>query len=93
MKQKLTTVTALLFCLAMISCGGKKESAASVAQKWCDLNAKAYKAADGPEKEAAEAAREKFEQEMEAKYKDNKEFMAEVEKEAEKCEDASEGRK
>jgi esterase/lipase len=92
MKQKLTVVAALLFCIALISCGGKKETAASVAQKWCDLNAKAYKA-EGPAKEAAEAAREKFEQEMEAKYKDKKEFMDEVEKEVEKCEDASEGRK
>lgn len=75
----------------LMSCGSKKETAASVAQKWCDLNAKAYKA-EGAAKEAAEAAREKFENEMEAKYKDNKAFMDEVEKEVEKCEAASEGR-
>jgi hypothetical protein len=29
---------------------------------------------------------------MEAKYKDDKAFMKEIENEAEKCEDASEGR-
>lgn len=75
----------------LLSCGSKKETAASVAQKWCELNAKAYKA-EGAAKEAAEAAREKFENEMEEKYKDNKAFMEEVEKEVEKCEDASEGR-
>lgn len=74
------------------ACGGKKESAQSIAQKWCDLNAKVHKAADGPEKEAAKTARDKFENEIEAKYKDNESFMKEVEKEAEKCEEASEGR-
>ena len=92
MKKKLTFFTAILLSLVIISCGGKKESAASLAQKWCDLNAKAYKA-DGPAKEAAETARDKFEKEMEAKYKDNEAFLKEVGKEVEKCEDASEGRK
>jgi esterase/lipase len=93
MKQKLTAATVFLFCFFLLACGGKKESASSLAQKWCDLNAKAYKAAEGPEKEAAEMARDKFEKEMEEKYKDKKDFMAEVEKEVEKCEGASEGRK
>lgn len=93
MKRKLTAATVLLFCFFLIACGGKKETAASVAQKWCDLNGKAHKAAEGPEKEAAETALDKFEKEMEEKYKDKKDFMAEVEKEVEKCEDASEGRK
>ena len=93
MKKKLVISVALFLSLSVISCSGKKDSASSVAQKWCDLNAKAYKAADGPEKEAAESARKKFEDEMEAKYKDNKAFMDEIGKEVEKCEDASEGRK
>jgi cell division protein FtsB len=91
MRQILLTLSLFAFCLSFTACGGK-ESAASVAKKWCELNGKAYKAAEGAEKEAAEAAREKFEKEMEEKYKDDKPFMEEVGKEVEKCEDASEGR-
>ena len=92
MKKKLFAAVFILAALIFSSCGGKKETAASIAKKWCDLNGKAYKAADGPEKEAAEAARDKFEKEMEEKYKDNKAFLEEVGKEAEKCEGASEGK-
>lgn len=88
---KKLSVFALGCSLLLLSCGGKKETAASVAQKWCDLNAKAYKA-EGAAKQAAEEARDKFEKDMQEKYKDNKAFMDEVGKEVEKCEDASEGR-
>lgn len=91
MKKNITGILAALICLLIIACGSKKETAASIAQKWCDLNAKAYKA-EGAAKEAAEAARKKFETEMEEKYKDDKAFMDEVGKEVEKCEDASEGK-
>jgi len=87
---KLILAFSALFLLT--ACGGKKATPASIAQKWCDLNGKVFKAADGPEKDAAKAAREKFEKEMEEKYKDDKDFMDEVGKEVEKCEDASEGR-
>lgn len=93
MRQKLNLTIAACCAFLIIACGGKKESASSIAQKWCDLNAKVYKAAEGAEKDAAKAVREKFEKEMEEKYKDNKSFMEEVGKEVEKCEDASEGRK
>jgi hypothetical protein len=87
---------ALIYLLALTtltasSCGGSKPSAASIAQQWCDLNGKAYKA-QGPAKEAALAAKATFEKEMEAKYKSDNAFMALIEKEVEKCEDASEGR-
>jgi hypothetical protein len=92
MKKKILSAAFILSCIVLLSCGSKKETAASIAQKWCDLNAKAYKAAEGPAKEAAEAARTTFEDEMKAKYKDNEAFMKEVGKEVEKCEDASEGR-
>lgn len=91
MKQKLTILAAVFCAFFIIACGSKKESAASVAQKWCELNGKAYKA-EGEAKAAAEMAREKFEKEIEEKYKDNKDFMKEVEAEVEKCEGASEGR-
>ena len=92
--KKILVILVVSFSLA--SCGGKgdkKQSAASIAQEWCNLNGKAYKAPDGPEKETAEAAVKKFEKDMEAKYKDNEAFMKEIENEVEKCEDASEGRK
>ena len=91
MRKQLLSLSALALMLAMVSCGGKKDSAASIAQKWCDLNGKAFKA-EGPAKEAAEMARDKFEKEMEEKYKDKEDFMKEVGKEVEKCEDASEGK-
>jgi esterase/lipase len=93
MKKKILSAAFILACFALLSCGSKKETAASIAQKWCDLNAKAYKAAEGAEKEAAEKARSAFENEIEAKYKGDEAFMKEVETEVEKCEDASEGRK
>ncbi len=92
MKKILYGFAIIALFLGMTACGDKKETAASVAQKWCDLNGKAYKAADGPDKDAAKAAVDKFEKDMEAKYKDDKTFMDEVGKEVEKCEDASEGR-
>ncbi len=92
MKKKLSISFAVLFCLALLSCSSKKETASSIAQEWCDLNAKVYKAAEGPAKEAAQAAQEKFEKNMEEKYKDKKEFIDEVGKEVEKCEDKSEGK-
>jgi hypothetical protein len=85
----------LLFFSAGIfitSCSGGKQSAKDIATKWCELNSKFFKAADGPEKEAAKAAMDKFENEMEAKYKNDEAFMKEIETEVEKCEDASEGR-
>ena len=91
MIKKTISMAALSVALLLASCGGKKETAASIAQKWCDLNGKAHKA-EGAAKEAAEAALNKYENEMEEKYKDNKAFMKEIENEAEKCEDASEGR-
>jgi hypothetical protein len=92
MKKKLFITGAFLLSLAVISCGSKKDSAASIAQKWCDLNGKAFRAADGPAKDAAKASLDKYENEMEAKYKNDEAFMKEVEKEVNKCEGASEGK-
>ena len=93
MRKTVLAITVIIATLLFVSCGSsKKETAASIAQQWCELNGKVHKAAEGAEKEAAQAAREKFEKEMEEKYKDNKTFMDEVGKEVEKCEGASEGR-
>ncbi|HMU46438.1 MAG TPA: hypothetical protein PKC72_08730 [Chitinophagaceae bacterium] len=91
MRQLLSILFITTTTLFLAGCGSK-ETPATVAQKWCDLNAKVYKAADGPEKEAAKATREKFEKTMEEKYKNDDAFMKEVGKEVEKCEDSSEGR-
>ncbi len=93
MRKNFLGLILISFAFFFTSCGGGKDTAASIAQKWCDLNGKEYKMEDGPAKEAAKAAREKFEKEMEEKYKDDKAFMDEVGKEVEKCEAASEGRK
>lgn len=93
MRKKLSTSVAILFCVALLSCGGKKETAASIAQHWCELNAKEHKAAEGsPEFDAAKTARKKYEDEMKNKYEKDEAFMKEIGKEVEKCEDASEGR-
>lgn len=91
MKLKLPVLILGLAILLLAACSGK-ETAKSIARKWCDLNAKAYKAADGTAKDAAKAALKQYEDKIEAKYKDNEAFMKEVEAEVEKCEDASEGR-
>jgi peptidoglycan hydrolase CwlO-like protein len=90
MNRKLLVSFVIAFVMALTSCGSK-QTAASIAQKWCDLNGKAHKA-EGAAKDAAKAAVDKFEKEMEEKYKDKKEFMEEIGKEVEKCEAASEGR-
>ena len=90
---KLKTLTAILLGAILVSCSSKKETPGSIAKKWCDLNAKVHQAPDGgPEYGKAKAARESFEKEMEKKYGSDKNFMDEIEKEVEKCEDASEGR-
>ena len=85
------SIFVISLCIVLISCSSKKDTPASVAQKWCDLNGKAYRA-EGAAKEAAEKARDEYESKMEAKYKNDEAFMREMGKEVEKCEDASEGK-
>ena len=91
MKKVFPLLIVSMTILVMASCKGK-DSAKSLAQKWCDLNGKYSRAAEGPEKDAAKAARKKFEDDMDAKYQKNKTFYDEIRKEAEKCEAASEGK-
>lgn len=76
--------------ILLASCGSK-ETPESVAKQWCDLNKKVHEAADETAKDAAKAEREKYEEEMENKYKSDEAFMQKVEEEAEKCEGESEG--
>ena len=97
--MKRTFFFPVLFAMLLViaACKGKgkadaKETPASIAQAWCDLNGKYTRAPEGAEKDAAKEARKKFEEDMEAKYKKDDAFMKEIEKEVEKCEDASEGK-
>jgi hypothetical protein len=92
MRKNLAKLIIFSACLFFLACSSK-ESAKSIAQKWCDLNGKVHRAEEGTEKEKAEAELKKFEDDMEVKYKTDTAFMKEVGEEVEKCEDASEGRK
>jgi len=92
MKKNLLLLSAIVLSLSLVSCGDGKKSAKAVAQEWCELNGKVAKAAAGPDREAARTARKEWEEKMEAKYKGDDAFQKELEKEAEKCEAASEGR-
>ena len=95
MKRNPSVIACIAFSICLLACSGnKKESAASIAQKWCDLNAKVHNAKTDEEKERAKQARKKYENEMDAKYdnEQNEALKKEVQKEVEKCEDASEGR-
>ena len=77
----------------LASCGGSsKETPKSIAQTWCDLNGKVYRAAEGEEKEKAKKDRKDYEQKMQEKYGKDENFMKEIGVEVEKCEAASEGK-
>jgi hypothetical protein len=80
-------------CILFASCGGGSQSAEDIAQEWCDLNKKVHEAKDETEKDKAREAREKFEEEMEEKYKNDEAFMNKVEEATEACEGESEGTK
>ncbi len=87
MKKVLAILSVIVLFLSFNACSGKKDSAASIARKWCELSTRLQNAPDGgPEYGNAKAARDKYQQEMEAKYEKDEAFMKEVKKEAEKCE-------
>ena len=93
MKKIISTV--FIFCMAgtmLISCGSKADTPESIAEKWCDLNGKEFRAAEGAEKDAAREARKKFENDMEEKYKTDTAFMKKVGRAVEACEGKSEGK-
>ncbi len=77
--------------LLFVSCGGGKQTAEEIAKEWCELNKKVHTAKDETEKDNAREARDKFEEEMEEKYKSDEAFMKKIEEETEKCEEESEG--
>jgi hypothetical protein len=85
------SIIAISICIVIMSCSSK-ETAASVAQKWCDLNGKVYRAEESNKNDARRAL-EEYEIKMRTKYNTDEVFMKEVNREIEKCEDASEGRR
>jgi len=74
------------------SCGGGMGTPESIAQEWCDLNGKVYRAADGPDKEKAKEERKKYENTLEEKYSKDKPMMDKIKKAVEACEGRSEGK-
>jgi hypothetical protein len=93
MTKNLTQFAVALICLVFFSCSNKGgTSAVDIARKWCDLNGKVARAADGPDKEAAKAARKEYEREMDAKYAKDSAMTRQIGDEVEKCENASEGK-
>jgi len=93
MKKIISTLC--FFCLACVmlsSCGSKTQTPEAIAQQWCDLNGKVFKAAEGTDKEKAKEERKKYETEIEDKYSKDKDMMDKIKKAVEACEDKSEGR-
>lgn len=90
--MKLKFLSVIMVSLLLSACSSGKESPKAIAEKWCDLNGKVHRAADGPEKDKAEAARKDYEESMQKKYDKDTAFMAQIGKEVEKCEAASEGK-
>ncbi len=78
MKTTLLTVLIVVGTLISISCGGKKESAGEIAKKWCALENAADNIHDPEKKQKAQEVADKFEKEIEKKYKDNNEFYLEI---------------
>lgn len=93
MKKSFLVLIISLLCVGFISCSSKKETPASIAKKWCELNKKMHEAADGgPQYERAKEAFAKFREDMFKKYYKDEEFIGQVDAEILKCKDASEGR-
>jgi predicted small lipoprotein YifL len=84
---------AIIVTLSITACGGKgsAETPKSIAEKWCDLNGKVFRA-EGDAKEKAKSEREAYENKIREKYKNDEKFLEDIGKESEKCEEASEGR-
>ena len=93
MNRPFSRILLAVATLFIFSCGNKgKESASSIAQKWCDLNGRVEKAQTDEAKDAAKQMRKKFENEIDQKYKGDEKLMKEINDEIEKCENASEGK-
>lgn len=78
-------------CLILTSCGGGNQSAEEIAKEWCDLINKDHQATDEVSKNKAHKALQKFESDIEEKYKNDEAFLEKVDEETDKCIDDSEG--
>jgi len=78
-------IVAVVFAmgLTITSCGGS--SAVDIANKWCELDKKVGQAENEEDKDKARDERAKYENEMEEKYKDDKDFLKEVRKLSKDC--------
>lgn len=92
MKKIITTLCCLCLTITILTSCGSKETPESIAQQWCDLNGKVFKAADGPDKEKAKEERKKYENTIEEKYSKDKDMTDKIKKAAEACEGKSEGK-
>ncbi len=86
------SVLTLILTVLLFSCGDKKETPASIAAKWCELNAQVTKAAEEVEKTKALTVRKEFESRMETKYKEDTAMMQAIFQAVETCETTSEGK-
>ena len=75
----------LLAAFIFSSCGAGAETPESIAKTWCDMQKKIKSLEKGDEKTKLKQKQHDFEQKIEAKYKDDKEFMDKVEKLADAC--------
>lgn len=73
----LKTMLPLIMLFVFASCGGK-QSAETIAKKWCSLTAQLKSAASDAEKDKAREARKAYEREIEGKYKSDEAFMSKL---------------
>lgn len=80
--KKFIYAIALLMVVTFAGCGG--DSPESVAKKWCAMQADIEKA-EGDAKDKLQDAQRDYEKSVEAKHKDDKEYMKKVEELVEAC--------
>lgn len=89
--KKILLLPVIAVCLFFVACNNS-DSPKSIAQKWCDLNAKVAKADNAEAREKALKERKEYEDKIEKKYKNDTAMSRKVNDEVEKCEGASEGK-
>lgn len=82
----------LTIATVLFACSAKKETAESIATKWCELNGQVSKATGDAEKAKALTTRTEFEKSMEEKYRKDTAMMEAIFRAVEACEAASEGK-
>jgi outer membrane lipopolysaccharide assembly protein LptE/RlpB len=85
MKKLLLPVCLLAVSLCFTSCGGGKTSVDSIAKKWCELTVRVKNASNTAEKEVAKEKRKNYENEIEAKYKNDEAFLQKLKEATQAC--------